>query len=160
MADATTPRNFDDGSITFSDDGGNSAVIANIHGTYAISEFPPDGRESVTSQVQGAYIGARRGDRVPVEITISGVATRFDGDADQIINGTIAGYVSTTDDIGDEKRCDVQVDETYGTDTRGFTLDDCLVTRAYTAGKPGEFSYKISGIGAFTLDGVTVIASR
>lgn len=160
MSDATVVRNFDDGSVVVSDDGGNSATLAKLMGTYGISDLHPGGREAVTVQVQGAFIGDRLGDRVPVKISISAKVARFDETAFRIMDGTMAGYVSTTLDIGDGKRFDMQIDESYLTSSRIWTFADCRAVGSYTQGQPAEISIEIECIGPVTRDGVTIIASR
>jgi|TARA_R110002126_G_scaffold152052_1_gene299127 hypothetical protein len=160
MSAATTVRNFDDGSATFSDDGGNSTTLAKMMGTYSISDLHPNGREAVVVQVQGAYVGDRQGDRVPAKISISAKVARFDEDAYRIMDGSIAGYVSTTLDIGDGKRFNLTISESYSTDSRSWTFDDCRAVGSYTQGQPAEVSIDIECIGAVTRDGVTIVAGR
>lgn len=162
MSAATTVRNFDDGSITLSDDNGNSATLAKMTGTYSISGLQPGGREAVTPQAQGAYIGDRQGERVPVTVSITAHVARFDEDFYKILMGTIAGYTSTTADIGDGKRGDLQIDESYSTDTRTWTLDDARGSMEYSmsGGQAAEVSIEFECIGAVTLDGETLISGR
>ena len=162
MSAATTVRNFDDGSVTLSDDGGNSATLAKVTGTYEISDIHPDGREAVTPQAQGAFIGDRKGNRVAVKVSINAHVARFDEDFFKILMGTIAGYVSTVADIGDGKRADLQIDESYSADSRVITLDDVRGTMSYSqsAGGAATVAIELEGIGALVMDGETFISGR
>ena len=160
MSAATTVRNFDDGTMTVTDDGGNSATITNLQGSYSVSDVHPKGRAAATTQVQGAFIGDRLGERTPVKISFEAVSPRLDADFIKIMMGTIAGFTSTVADIGDGIRFDLELDESYSTDSRVSTFKDCRATISYTVGQPGSISGEIECIGPVVLDGVTVIASR
>jgi hypothetical protein len=162
MSAATTVRNFDDGTLTFSDDGANSAALQKFTGSMSVSNIQPGGRESVITQAQGAVIGARKGERALVTISISGHVARFDEDAYQIIMGTIAGYVSTALDIGDDPHCDLQCDESYSTDSRVWTFDDVRGSMEYTqsAGQSAEVSIELTCIAKVVADGVILVAGR
>lgn len=162
MSAATTVRNFDDGTLTFSDDGANSAVLQKFTGTMSVSNIQPGGRESVITQAQGAVIGARKGARALVTISISGHVARFDESAYQILMGTIGGYVSTAADIGDDPHCDLQCDESYSADSRIWTFDDVRGVLEYSqsAGGSAEISIELTCIGPVVVDGVTLISSR
>jgi hypothetical protein len=162
MSATTTVRNFDDGTITITDDGGNSATLAKIKGTYSITDLHPDGREAVTVQSQGAFIGDRRGNRVSVKVSITASVARFDETFYQILMGTVAGYVSTTADIGDGKRADIDISEDYSTDTRTWLLEDCRGTMSYQQSEGGaaEVTIELESIGPVSADGNVIIASR
>ena len=162
MSAATTIRAFADGGVTVTDDGGNSATLAKITGTYTVSDLHPGGRDAIVVQTQGAYIGDRLGPRVPVKVSISAKIARFDEDAFKIMEGSIAGFVSTTADIGDVPRFDLQIDESYGADSRVWTFDDCRATVSYSqnADSEAEVSIEIECIGPVVRDGVTIIAAR
>jgi hypothetical protein len=162
MAAADFHRSFADAQITISDDGGNSAVLGGVTGNISVSGMVPQGRGSVVVQAQGANTGARLGERVNPTVSITGNARRFDSDAQKIAMGVIAGYVSTTADIGDDVRCDIELDDSVSTDTRLCTFDDARVTFSYTVspGGTGEFTMEFEPIGPVVLDGVTYIPAR
>ena len=113
-------------------------------------------------QSQGAFVGDRRGNRVSVKVSITASVARFDETFFQILMGTVAGYVSTTADIGDGKRCDIQIAEDYSVDTRTWLLEDCRGTMSYQQSEGGaaEVTIELESIGPVSADGVSIIASR
>jgi hypothetical protein len=162
MSAATTVRNFDDGTLTFSDDGANTAVLQKVTGSYSVSNIQPGGREAVVTQAQGAVIGTRKGERALVTISITAHVARFDEDAYQILMGTIGGYTSTVADIGDDAYFDLQLDESYSANARVWTFDDCRGTMEYSqsAGESATVSIELQCIGPVVCDGVTMVPSR
>ena len=65
-------------------------------------------------------------------------------------------------DIGDDVRCDVEIDDSVGVDTREMDFEDCRVEFGYdiSAGATGEFTMTFDVLGPVELDGVTYIAAR
>jgi len=141
------PAVLNDGQITGSDDGGNSATLGNATGDFTASALTPDGQEVVLVDSRGVYIGDRLGPRVPVTGSFS-VSASDPGDAfAQLSIGDTAGYVSTTAAIGDVKRIDLVFDFGYGAETRQLVLDDCHLTRDLSEGNPSTFTYNYTAIG-------------
>jgi hypothetical protein len=160
MSAATTPRNFTDGVITGTDDGGNSETVPLLV-SLSWDGLVPDGRELEVYQAQGAVTGARKGARAYPTVTIEIQAASLDDPFFRLINGIIAGFTSTTADIGDYAAIDLSIDESYSTDTRISTWQDCIVTgEPYTGGSPGSVSITFQVLGPVTIDGDTWVSSR
>jgi len=160
MSAATTVRNFTDATVTITDDGGNSATCPLLIGTISWSDLRPDGREQVRYESQGAMTGHRKEARAYPTVTISAQVHRLDDDFVQLAMGEIAGFVSTVADIGDAATVDVQIDESYSTDVRLSTWDDCDVSVNYEAGSPSQITITFTCGGPVVIDGVTYISSR
>lgn len=160
MSAATTPRNFTDGTVTATDDGGNSAT-APLLVSLSWDGLVPDGRELEVYEAQGTVTGARKGARAYPTVTIEVQAASLDDDFYQLVNGVIAGFVSVTADIGDYAGVDLSIDESYSTDSRISTWQDCILTaEPYTGGSPGSVSMTFQVLGPVTIDGKTWVSSR
>lgn len=161
MSAATTPRNFTDATVTLNDDAAHSAAIPLLIGSVKWSGLVPSGREGEVYQTQGVTTGARLGARVYPEVTIEAQVARLDDNAYEQAMGVLSGFVSTTADIGDQKANDLEIDESYSTDTRLSTWDDAILTSwEYTAGSPGQISMTFQVLGPVVIDGTTFIAAR
>lgn len=161
MSAATTVRNFTDATVTITDDNSNSNSLPLLIGDVSWSGLVPKGREGEVYQTQGAVSGDRYGARAFPEITVNAQVHRMDDDFYQQAMGVLAGFTSTTAGIGDVARNDLQIDESYGADTRLSVWDDCRLTGwSYQAGSPGQVSMTFECIGPVVIDGVTYVPSR
>ena len=145
---SSIPAVINDGAITITDDGGNSAALLNASGDFSASAITPDGQEVIVVDSRGNYVGDRLGPRVPVTGSFS-VFASDPGDAfAELSTGLTAGYVSTTAAIGDVKRVDLVFDYGYGAEVRKLTLDDVHLTRDLSEGNPSTFTYNFTAIGS------------
>ena len=161
MSAATTVRNFTDAVVTIDDDGGNSNTLPLLIGTVSWSGLTPDGRELETYEVRGGLTGARKGARSYPEVTIEAQVARMDDDFYQQAMGVLAGFVSTTADIGDMPANDLTIDESYSTDSRVSIGEDAVLTEwSYSGGSPGKVSMTFKVLGPLSIDGTTYVSSR
>lgn len=160
MSAETTPRNFTDGTVTATDDGGNSET-APLLTSISWDGLVPQGREAEVYQAQGATTGKRKGARAYPTVTIEMQAASLDDEFFALCWGTIAGFTSTTADIGDYPSVDLSIDESYSTSSRISTWQDCHVTGApYAGGSPGTVTVTFEVTGPVTIDGDTWVPSR
>lgn len=159
---STIPGNFTDGTITAADDGGNSESLPCFNGDFSVTLPGNDGRSNDLVQAQGAYKGARKGERVPVTMTFTGIAHDPDIDFHKLVTGVIGGFTSVTADIGDSVAFDLTFDGSYGAETRTFVLSDCFLDSYVLAqGSPNStMSFSVTCIGPVTINGTTYISSR
>jgi len=160
MSAETTPRNFTDGTITATDDGGNSET-APLVTPLSWDGIVPDGREAEVYQAQGATTGKRKGARVYPTVTVEMQAASLDDDFFKLVNGIIAGFTSVTADIGDYPSVDLSIDESFSTSSRISTWKDCHVTgEPYSGGSPGTVTVTFECSGPVTIDGDTWVSAR
>ena len=162
MATKDIVSSFADGSVTASDDGGHSATLAKFSGDMTISGMVPQGRTNDVTQVQGAVVGVRKGERVFGTVSFTGVLSDFDDAFHKLVMGVTAGYVSTTADIGDGDTFDLSFDASYSTDVRTFLGDDLNLTEwSMTQGSPSStVSFSAEILGPIVIDGTTYVPSR
>ena len=162
MSHATTIGNFTDVVMSASDDGGNSATLALGLGTTSWSGLKHNGREAGVYQARGATSVIRREARAYPTLTITAQLARTDDNFALITRGEIAGYVSTTADIGDYATFDLTIDRSYKTNSRISTFDDCYcddITIDIPDGGPATVTLSVTVLGKVVMDGETVIAS-
>jgi hypothetical protein len=161
MPAADTVRNFTDGAVTITDDGGNSHTCPLLIGTVSWSGLKPNGREQEVYETRGALSGVRQGARAYPTVTVEAQVHRLDNHFYTQAMGDIGAFVSTVAGIGDTPTNDLQINESYSTDTRLSTWDDCVLDEwSYKAGSPGQVSMTFKCLGPVVIDGVTYVPSR
>ena len=161
MTVATTVRNFTDATVTLDDDGGNSNSCPLLIGTVSWSGLTPNGRQQVAYETRGALTGVRQEARSFPTLTIEAQVHRLDDSFYEQAMGDLSGFTSTLADIGDSPSNDLQIDESYSTDTRSSTWDDCVLTEwSYKNGSPGQVSMSFTCYGPVVIDGTTYVPSR
>lgn len=155
---------INDGQVTFSDDGGHSAVLEGFVGDFSLDNLMPDGAVTDVSEVRGAVEGARKGARARPTLTVNGTVRRVMSDAGKLIYGKTSGFVSTVADIGDAVAIDIELSYVGATsDTvRVCTFRDCIVTSGtITGASPANTrALTFEVLGPVVIDGETIIAAR
>lgn len=155
---------INDGQVTASDDGGNSAVLTGFVGDFTLDNVIPGGKVHDVSEVRGAIEGVRLGARARPTITLNGTVRRISGDFAKLVHGQTAGYVSTVADIGDGKACNLDLSYVGATsDTvRHVLAEDCIVTSfGITGASPANtVAMTLEILGPLTVDGEVWIAAR
>lgn len=152
---STTTGVINDGQITASDDGGNSAVLSCATGDFTLSGVFPNGKAAVTADTRSSFCGLRQGERVPITGSFSVFASDPEDTFAAIADGTVAGFTSTTAAVGDLVCVDLEIDNTYSGETRKLLLDDCHLTRDFAEGNPSTFTYNFTCYGRYRVQNGT-----
>jgi len=155
------PANFTDGAFTISDDAGNSATLLLSNGDLSVTGIKADGRATTKSESRGALVGLRKSARAYPQISVTAILSAPLGDFERLALGIIAGFTSTTADIGDVPTNNFDFSFDYNAESRDITGDDIeLIGLDYTEGDNSSISFTFEINGPMLVDGETVISSR
>ena len=158
---------FVDGVVTATDDAAtpNTATLALSQGDFSLDGLKPDGREATVIQSRGHVVGVRKGARALPTMKVNAY---LDVPLDAfrlLVNGLTAGFVSTSEAIGDVPTTDITFTFTLGTDTKEIKCEDAHVTElSYAEGDPSSVSMTLEVLGPVSMTDtsgtVTYVSSR